>query len=180
MRRFNPKRSAGQGMSVAVLEAVALGKQMGSNLPARAGAASAAAAAAPDAAWLSSARRALPSATRVFMRGVGSILEVPWALATGSDAPFVPGFKRGPVETIINDVFVEVGGAGACTWGAASAPAWTFACSWVLLRCLWQLAPVLLASSHHPCPHHTSSIPPPHQVGKLSQRDAEVHAQLMR
>ena len=111
-------------MSVAVLEAVELGKQLRGSLPARpAAAAPSAAAAAPDAGWLSSARRAMPGATRSFMRSIGGMLEVPWALATGSDAPFVPGFKRTPIETLINDVFVEVGrGPGAGCRGRAGGP----------------------------------------------------------
>ncbi|KAI8466907.1 MAG: hypothetical protein J3K34DRAFT_432121 [Monoraphidium minutum] len=101
---FNP--IYGQGMSVAVLEAVDLGRRIAAALPPRP---AAAAAAEPDAAWLSAARGALPRATAGFMRGIGGVVAVPWALATGSDAPYVAGFERTPVETAVNDVFVEVG-----------------------------------------------------------------------
>jgi len=84
-------------MSVAVLEAVALGKQLSAALPP---------ATAPG--RLDAARSALPSVTRSFMRGIGGVVAVPWALATGSDAPYVAGFKRTALETMINNVFEEV------------------------------------------------------------------------
>ncbi|KIZ01875.1 hypothetical protein MNEG_6083 [Monoraphidium neglectum] len=101
---FNP---VGQGMSVAVLEAVALGKQLEGALHSSARATPDA---APDASaqWLTAARGALPSATRTFMRGVGGLVAIPWALATGSDAVYVAGFEHTPTEKMINHIFMQI------------------------------------------------------------------------
>lgn len=89
---------------MAVLEAVDLGRRLAAALPPRAGDVTA----ADGAARAAAARRALPGAARGFMRGVGSIVAVPWALATGNDAPFVKGFTRSWGEALINGVFMEV------------------------------------------------------------------------
>jgi hypothetical protein len=91
-------------MTVAVLEALSLGERLAAALPPRGS--------APPAARAASARAALPGATRAFMRGVGGVVQVPWALATGNDAPYVPGFTRSPVEKAVNGVFEEVGRFG--------------------------------------------------------------------
>jgi hypothetical protein len=98
-------------MSVAVLEARALGRRLADALPPRAegGAGGSDAAAARAAAARASS---LPATTRAFMRGVGALVAVPWALATGTDAPYVKGFKRTRFETAINGMFEEVGRLG--------------------------------------------------------------------
>lgn len=102
---FNPVY--GQGMSVAVIEALSLGRELAAVLPPPAP--SPPSAGSSDAQQrLEVARGALPSASRAFMRGIGEVVSMPWALATGTDAQFVPGFKRTAAETAINEIFMEV------------------------------------------------------------------------
>jgi 2-polyprenyl-6-methoxyphenol hydroxylase-like FAD-dependent oxidoreductase len=106
---FNPVY--GQGMSVAVLEAVDLGERLAAALPARCvgGSGEGADYAQQEREQRAAeARRALPAATVGFMRNIGAIVAVPWALATGNDAPYCPGFKRAPAEAAVNAVFEAV------------------------------------------------------------------------
>ncbi|GBF91594.1 2-polyprenyl-6-methoxyphenol hydroxylase-like oxidoreductase [Raphidocelis subcapitata] len=105
---FNPVH--GQGMTVAVLEAVELGRQLGAALPPPAAAAATAAAdrAAPPPPRLAAARAALPAASRGFMRSLGRQVAVPWSLATGADQAYAPGFKQTMAEKAISGLFDEI------------------------------------------------------------------------
>ena len=98
---FNPVY--GQGMSVAVLEAISLGRELATALPPKAGNSD-----ANVIARAASARTVLPQAVRRFMRRISEVLSVPWALATGTDAPFLPGYKPSPVEAAIDVLFNAV------------------------------------------------------------------------
>jgi hypothetical protein len=94
---FNP--AYGQGISVGVLEALELGKLVGSALKG---------VAAPEAA--ASARRDAVASVGApfFRRALPSVVEVPWAIAAGTDAPFAPGFVQTPAEKMIAAYFEGV------------------------------------------------------------------------
>jgi 2-polyprenyl-6-methoxyphenol hydroxylase-like FAD-dependent oxidoreductase len=107
---FNPVY--GQGMTVGILQAKALGSAVAQAL-ARV---PAAAAGAP----LPQRRAALAGVSQKQMRQLGEVLRFPWAVATGTDAPFLPDFKQSPLEAFIAAYLDEVrpgGGGGVRRWG---------------------------------------------------------------
>lgn len=102
---------AGQGMSVAVLEAVALGKQLDAALPFKASGTGTFSSPSPQ--HLAAAHTALPIATRAFMRGIGELVTPAWVLAAGTDVTLVPGFKPTALESAMSGLFDQARAAGA-------------------------------------------------------------------
>ena len=98
---FNPVY--GQGMTVGILQAKALGAAVSQALGTVAS--SAGGGAALD---LASRRAALSGVSQKQMRQLGEVLRFPWAVATGTDAPFLPDFKQSPGEAFIAGYLDEV------------------------------------------------------------------------
>jgi len=98
---FNPVY--GQGMTVGILQAKALGAAVSQALGAATS--SAGGGAALD---LASRRAALSGVSQKQMRQLGDVLRFPWAVATGTDAPFLPDFKQSAVEAFISGYMDEV------------------------------------------------------------------------
>jgi FAD binding domain len=105
---FNP--TYGQGMSVAIVEAVALGNALATAL---APAADGPAPRQQGASGLAARRASLSGVSQAFMRDMRVILDVPWAMASATDAPYLPGYKRPLLEAAVGDYLEEV---SCCCW----------------------------------------------------------------
>jgi 2-polyprenyl-6-methoxyphenol hydroxylase-like FAD-dependent oxidoreductase len=95
---FNPV--FGQGISVGVLQALKLGELVKEALS------KAPTTTSPDPSAARSA--AVASVGAPFFAALPSVVEVPWALAAGTDAPFAAGFKQSAGEKLINGYFEGV------------------------------------------------------------------------
>ena len=98
-------------MTVAILQAKALGAAVSEAL----GAVTSSAAGGD----VASRRAALSGVSQKQMRHLGEVLRFPWAVATGADAPFLPDFKQSPGEAFIAGYLDEVR-AGRGAQGRAS------------------------------------------------------------
>jgi 2-polyprenyl-6-methoxyphenol hydroxylase-like FAD-dependent oxidoreductase len=96
---FNPVY--GQGMTVGILQAKALGTIVSEALEA----VTSNSAAGGD---VASRRAALSGVSQKQMRQLGDVLRFPWAVATGADAPFLPDFNQSPGEAFIAGYLDEV------------------------------------------------------------------------
>ena len=97
---FNP--AYGQGMTVGILQAKALGAAVSQALGAETSSAAGGNVVAR--------RAALSGVSQKQMRQLGDVLRFPWAVATGTDAPFLPDFKQSAVEAFISGYLDEVRG----------------------------------------------------------------------
>jgi hypothetical protein len=104
---FNP--AYGQGISVGVLEALELGKLVGTALASGGGSSS------------SRSEAVAKVGAPFFSRALPSVVAVPWAIAAGTDAPFAPGFKQTAAEKAIAGYFesvIDLAGEDAATYDA--------------------------------------------------------------
>lgn len=42
------------------------------------------------------------------MKSLGGVIEFPWAIAAGTDAPYLPDYKQTPAEKLVSGYFNEV------------------------------------------------------------------------
>lgn len=92
MCMFNP--TYGQGITVAMCEVAALGEALGAKLAQVATSSGS----GSSSSSIAARRDAVAAAAESFRRDVGKIVDAPWVLATGQDAPFLPGFKQSAAD----------------------------------------------------------------------------------
>ena len=66
---------------------------------------------------VASRRAALSAVSQKQMRQLGEVLRFPWAVATGTDAPFLPDYKQSAVEAFIAGYLDEVRAGEWGIWG---------------------------------------------------------------